>query len=192
MISEELKRLVKKQELALRGIWVAFLAAVLLFCITGKIVMGDAAASHLQPEMFVYICYLAAITLTFGSLVVPRLMLSDRKLKAKLAVRHTPKEAAIKDRTGQVVQEELEKLERLTPVELELYLIANSYMVPLLISLVLAEAITIIGLVAAVSRLNFNSMMPFVGVTVVLYILFFPRLTPFLERAERLAGQLTN
>jgi len=129
---------------------------------------------------------LVAVSLGIASILWWRLHLSDDRLKANLAREVSARSLASNRQTGQIDEDRLSEIERLSEFEQKLLSYASGYPLPFVVSLLLNGVIPIPGVVLAFLTANPTKMVPFALAAIILNVLMFPRLTALVNRASLL------
>lgn len=144
------------------------------------------AARELPQGLTLALAIVACGTAAFG-FVVPRIFLSDDKLRAAFAAEASPETLLRALQPGSVDPERLREIEQLSPHERRLLRLPALAFMPLVLRLVLHESIGIYGLVLSFLSRRFEPVLPFLIAAIALNLLARPPLRKLAERAALLA-----
>ena len=170
-----------------------FVNSMLWFVLTSSIFIYAAVAfllaqkgpgpSDLPPALQIALSVVAILT-GLASLLAPRVLLSDDRIRQAMQPDVDPVTLARHPKLGIVEEERLLKIQTLNPAERKLLQLPGLYFTPFILRLVLNESIVIYGLVIAILSHSFG---PIAAAAVVLNLTCLPRIDQLLERASRLA-----
>src|SRR6266436_7279175 len=161
MQSETFQSLVKPLEKICRIIWLAFLAAVVMYvgcayALRSQIPGGvGPALSHTLTIYLVILSLVAAVLAPY----LPRLLLSDSRLRE--IIDQPPETTARDSRTDIVDEDRLTRIRTLSPDEQQLFALVPAYFVPFVVRLAFNESIALYGLVLALVSKSFAVILPF-------------------------------
>lgn len=188
MVSPVLHDLLRPQLLVLRLLWTALTVSIAIYVAVAWLVVAEGPLAGEAPPAVALVLGAVALTTVVLSFLVPRLLLSDERLRALVADASPDVERlAVDPRTQQVDPERQRRLAQLSPGERRLLPVAAAAQAPLVVRLALNEAVAIFGFVLALLTGDVAALLPFAAVALVLNVLAWPRLDPLLERARTVA-----
>jgi hypothetical protein len=187
MVSPELRELLRAVEFTQRILWFALTASSVVYVGVGyALVATGGVGGGPLPEAARFALLAAALVAGVLALVVPRRLLSDDRVRERVAAEPDLRRLAADPRGGRVDDGLLARIQRLSSVEQRLFGAATASTVPLLVGLALSEGVALIGLVLCLLCSDLGSLVALVVVSIVLNATMFPRIDRFLERASRL------
>ena len=186
MVTTELREILQSTARILWILWFAMTAAIWLYVAVAFFIAGSGTRPATPEPMLSWVFAGLAAAMSVASLLLPRLLGSDERLRAALEAPVDLQGLARDPRTGKADPERLQRLERLSAVEQKLLAVPGFVFLPTVLSLALSETVAIFGLVLAFLTRSFDVILPFAIAATVLNLLLRPSLEPVLERASRL------
>jgi hypothetical protein len=178
--SELLQAIESRQKLIWLGLTVSSTVYVPLAFVDATITAGRELVQNLG-----WAFYALAGVLAVASVMIRKCSLSTWWLKAQWHRQVSPRQLATADtETGQMGDDQLAELGSLNETEIRLLGLAQTNLVPLLLSLGLNDLIAVTGLVLVLCGASKTSLIPFLGTAILLNIGMYPRLDAIIERAE--------
>jgi hypothetical protein len=126
--------------------------------------------------------YLIAGAIAALSLLLRSRMLSEGHIYDKLKEEVDPQGLATNRETGQIDQERLQTIKKLTPLEMKVIGLSGMYFTALLLSLTMNEAVALFGMLLAILEQRAEPVIPFAAAALALNLLIFPRFNQFVDR----------
>jgi F0F1-type ATP synthase membrane subunit c/vacuolar-type H+-ATPase subunit K len=169
-------------------LWVALTMSIVIYVGVAWMVASQRAESRpLDPTLELGVT-LVAFLLAGASVVMPRWLLSDDRIREFLGKEWSPAEFLGNRRPIAGMDAVVAKLRLLPEHERKLAGVPALFFTPFILRMVLNEAVAILGLVLAFLSGRFEPVLPFAITAIVLNLLAFPRLDPLIERVEMLQG----
>jgi hypothetical protein len=188
MLSDTLKELLRPLELVPRVIWAALTLSMLIYvCVVYYMAQAGQLSSVVNAEVakgLLTVCPLVAAVLACVSFLVRRLPLSERLVKARLA---SPIELSChftNPQTGLVNEQKRAKIESLSQREKKLLQVSTMCFPPTLLSMVVNEAIVILGLLLAILTGAPTAIVPYALIGITLNAVMFPSIRTFVEKVQ--------
>lgn len=167
-------------------LWAVLTFSLVLYGVVALVVARPEEGRELSSTLTVVFAGVAC-AIAVVAFRVPAIMLSDERLRALLAPEPSPDELARHPQTGRIDPERRRRIAELPPHEQRLLRLPVAAQTPLILRLVLHEAIGILGLVLSFLSLRFAPAVPFLLAAIVLNVLARPQLRALCERGARLA-----
>jgi hypothetical protein len=168
-------------------LWGLLTASIFFYGVIAYLLAQKSAGpTDLQDGLQLALAGVAVLT-GLGSLVVPRILLSDDRLREAMRKEPDPEVLAQHSRPGAVSDERLRQIQSLSSADRKLLQLPGLYFTPFILRLVINESIAIYGLVLALISHSFEPMIPFAVAAIALNLTCMPRIEPMLDRAARLA-----
>jgi hypothetical protein len=180
---ETFQSLVKPLERVGRTIWLAFLAAVVMYvgcayALRSQIPGGvGPALSHTLTIYSVILSLVAAVLAPY----LPRLLFPDSRLRQ--IIDQPPETTARNPRTGIVDEDRLTRIRTLSPDEQRLLALVPACFVPFVVRLAFNESIALYGLLLALLSKSFAVILPFAIASFALNLMVPSPLNSALDRA---------
>jgi hypothetical protein len=184
MESETFNELLQTVKFRQRLIWFGFTASFIVYIPLLLIDNLTIFTEQYFIQNMDWAFYALATVLAGGSVMSRRYFLSSRWLESQAHKEVALRQLAIDEEDDQVDLDKLAKIESLDKAEVKFLAVAQWHLWPLLISLMLNEFVAMVGLAFVLSGANKISMLPFIGVSIVLNVLMYPRLEDIIERAR--------
>jgi len=186
MVSPALLELMKPQLLTLRIIWAALTVSIPLYVFVAWWLAHRPGPDVPLPPAMVWAFALGAVPLVMASFLLPRALLSAERLRAVMAAPAPSPEPGRDPRTGRPDARRARLLAQVSARERSLLQLGRVAPTPVLIRLVLNEAVALFGFVLSVLSRDFAPAVPFAAVALALNLAAWPRFEPLLERARTL------
>jgi hypothetical protein len=108
-------------------------------------------------------------------------MLSEGHIYDKLKEEVDPQGLATNRETGQIDQERLQTIKKLTPLEMKALGLSGMYFTTLVLSLAMNEAVALFGMLLTILEQRFEPVIPFAAAALALNLLVFPRFNQFVD-----------
>lgn len=185
MLSPELQKLLKPILVVQKILWAALTLSIFahvaaaFFVLSGSTGGGPARSPAVAP-----LFYTLAMGAALFSVLYRRRAFSEERLRARLREEHTFGLRHSGDVTSPRLAARLQAVEDLPPADRRLLFLAGSLTVPIIVCLVINEAIAILGLVLAFTSVSATAAVPFGAVALVLNFMMFPRTAEILTGAQ--------
>lgn len=186
MVTTELRELLQGTSRILWVLWFAMTASIWLYVAVAFFVTGGARGPGAPEPMISWILGALGVAMGVTSLLLPRFLGSDERLRATLEAPVDLESLARDPRTGAADPERLRRLERLSETERKLLTVPAFVFLPTILPLALNESVALFGLVLVFLTRSFDVILPFAIAATVLNLLSRPALDSVLERASRL------
>lgn len=187
MSSPTLRELLRPAMVVNSVLWFVLTASIFVYGAVAFLLAQQGPGPSDPPPALPIVFSVLAVLTGLASLLVPRVLLSDRRIRQAMQPDVDPVTLARNPKLGVVDEERLRKIRTLDPSERKLLQLPGLYFTPFILRLVLNESIVIYGLVIAILSHSFAPILPFAAAAVVLNLVCLPRIDPLLERASRLA-----
>jgi hypothetical protein len=189
MFSQTFQKIAGARQRTLAIIWGSFLMSLIVLTVAAHIVLKKTDTRAATPPPFDVVSMLAAAAVISGAaaLGLYRYRSSDGFFKKVLSEKPDVKSMATDPRSRAVNVPYLEQLQSLPLDEIKLVRILSKSQALLLISLALNESVAVLGFCSAIFTRNFESMLPFAGVSLLLALWMPPSQRRLMERAAALA-----
>ena len=184
-ISRELKEFLEPSRRLWLVLWFAMTFSMVIYVLVAFLVSRQHSPADLSSGLLTAFGGIAAVA-TLASLLIPRFLPSDDRLRSELNSDFDPESLARNPQTGSVNQDRLQKIALVAPYEQKFMVLPFLYFTPFILRLVINEAVAIFGLVLSILSHSLAPMLPFIAVAIILNLAAFPRLDPMIERASRL------
>jgi hypothetical protein len=188
MLSDTLKELLRPLEIVPRIIWAAFTLSMLIYvCIVYYMAWAGQLSSLVNADVakvLLTVCPVVAAVLVCVSFLVRRLPFSGRLVKARLA---SPIELSChftNPHTRLINEHKRAKIESLSHTEQKLLQVSTMCFPPTLLSMVLNEAIVILGLLLAILTGTTTAIVPYAVIGITLNVVMFPSIRAFVEKVQ--------
>lgn len=187
MISKNLKELIRPVILVQKFIWfiivfsILFYIVLLYYLLGGTMITGTSTGYGLEVLIYILSSSSAA-----GSVYYYRYSISDGKLRKFMEQDLNIGQLAKYQRTSEVDDEKLDKLNSIPNVEAKIYSLMFEFQKSITISLLLSELIVIFGSTVSLLNGDFSRIVPFAIVSVILCIWMFPNPQSLIKRAHKL------
>jgi hypothetical protein len=186
MISSYLDDVIRSSRVANWSIWVVISVSIGLYGVVAWVKAEPPGILLAELEPLPSALAVTALLTAGVSLLVPRFLLSDKKLHACLQPEPNARELATNAETGVVDLDSLAKIQALDPSEQKLARIPGLYFTPFILRIVLNDAIAIYGLVLSFMTQTFAPIVPYLAVALLLNLTAMPRLDGLMERASQI------
>lgn len=182
MPSETLKRVLRPRVFVMKLLWAAMTFTILLY--VGLAYFLNAQGQPPQPvdNSLKIALYLIAGAIAVLSLLLRSRMLSEGHIYDKLKEEVDPQGLATDRETGQIDQERLQTIKKLTPLEMKVIGLSGMYFTALIMSLAMNEAVALFGMLLAILEQRVEPVIPFAAAALALNLLIFPRFNQFVDR----------
>jgi F0F1-type ATP synthase membrane subunit c/vacuolar-type H+-ATPase subunit K len=188
MSSTTLRELLRPAMFVNSALWLVLTASIFLYAMVAYLLAQRSPVPTDVPEALQLALTGIAILTGLGSVLVPRVLLSDDRIRKAMGPEPDPATLARHPKLGVVDEERLRRIETLSGWERKLLLLPTLYFTPFILRLALNEAIAIYGFVLAFVAHSFAPMLPFAAAAIILNLGCLPRIDPLLDRAARLAA----
>lgn len=169
MLSKEFQSAAAPMLRTMRVIWGAFVAAAIIYCGLAYYVTSNRTQVLEPPAILVMVLTVMAVVTLFGSFVVPRFMLTRKRLEAAQSY------------TGGIKFPDPARVSNLPEQERKLPGILALYQTTMIVSMAMVEAASIYGLILVILGKPWVFMLPFAAATILFAIPHFPRPESVLE-----------
>jgi len=184
MLSDELRQAIKGDVLRHRLLWVASISSIAIYCVVAAIVAQQGGEGKNVPDMVRWALTAAGAGMLVGAFSVRRVLLSPARVHKILEVPVELEELARNPNTGQVQQERLALLRKLSEEDVRLCGLAAACLKPYLLTLAMVDVCAIIGLVLAILQRDLGVVLLFAIPAGAVSVVHFPNLEGFLENAR--------
>lgn len=182
MPSETLKRVLRPRVFVMKLLWAAMTFTILLFVGLGYFLSAQGQSPRPVENSLKMALYLIAGAIAALSLLLRSRMLSEGHIYDKLKEEVDPQGLATNRETGQIDQERLQTIKKLTPLEMKVIGLSGNYFTALILSLAMNEAIAMFGMLLAILEGRLEPIIPFAAAALALNLLVFPRFNQFVDR----------
>ncbi len=168
-------------------LWGLLTASIFLYGLVAYLLAQRSAGPTDVPEAFQLALAGVAVLTGLGSLAVPRIFLSDDRIREAMRKEPDPEVLSRHSAPGTSSDERLRQIQSLSSTDRKLLQLPGLFFTPFILRLVINESIAIYGLVLALMSHSFEPMIPFAVAAIALNLTCMPRLEPMLDRAARLA-----
>ncbi len=187
MSSPALRELLRPAMFVNSMLWFVLTASIFIYAAIAFL-LAQKGPGPTSPSPALQMAFAGIAILTgLGSLLVPRILLSDDRVRQAMQPDPDPAALARHPKLGIVDEDRLRKIQALSALERKLLQLPGLYFTPFILRLVLNESIAIYGFVLSFLAHSFAPMLPFAAAAIVLNLTCFPRIDRLLERAARLA-----
>jgi len=187
MSSPALRELLRPAIFVNSMLWFVLTASIFIYAAVAFLLERSGPGPTELPSGLQMALSVVATLTGAASLLVPRVLLSDDRLRQVMKRDADPVALARHPKLGTVNEDRLRKIQALDGSERKLLQLPGLYFTCFILRLVLNESIVIYGLVMAFLSHSFAPILPFAAAAVLLNLTCFPRIEPLLERAGRLA-----
>lgn len=189
MMPQPMSNWIKRQQLAQSILWAAMVFSVLVYAAIPYLMQlqGNLEGIANQREQLTQTLELIFIVLTpiciLGSLLLGRVLLSQRRILRLLSQEKTPEQLA--SRKGQVDTAVADQLRSVDPQQLRWGNLVGPYLTTMMLRLAVAEIVAIVSLIMAIVFADPARTIVGAGISLFLMVLAFPRLGTFIEKQQR-------
>ena len=185
VVSENVREMLRPMVVATTVLWVAVTVTIVGLVVAATFV-APGSAPRAIPEGLHNSLVTVAVLCGIGSIWFRRRMLSDQKLQAVLSTDAASACLDCAQGNDGLDESKLERIESLGVFERRVLALPRWHFLPFLISLMLNEAVVVVGFVIVVLSAGGESIVPFAVAALILNILMFPRFESLLSRAQGL------
>lgn len=186
MISPTLRELLRPAMFAPKMLWFVLTASILIYGVLAHLLAQQSDGTTAVDPAIRLAISMTAIAAGTASLLVPRFLLSDERVRRTLQPPVNSEEFASIPGSDAIDENRLNQVRQLSDSEQKMLRLPALLFTPFILRLVLNESIAISGLVLSLLSHSLTPFLPFAVIAIVLNVIGRPQIDPVLERAARL------
>ena len=186
--SDQFEKFLKPKIFVIRILWFSLTIPILFYIFIAYFVSfrTDYLDSKSLEITLKYVFYGAGLIIIVLSLMIKKILFSNKKIIAQLKKEVNPEDLAINPETKEIDQDKLERLSQLSEQELKLISLANWYTVRFIMQMSICEAIPILGLLLSFITYRPSEILPFAIVSFILCLAFYNGLNSVIEKGSKI------
>ncbi len=182
----QFEQIMRSKSNVIKILWLSMLVSIILYIglVYFNYVEMHPSSSAIESETFEYLLSAAGGILALSSMMVRRVVFSEKKLLLQLRKEIRPDELAFNAKTKTINHGELRKFNALSERELKLVALTGWYAVRMLILTAMYQAITIVGFILALMTRQPSAVVPFGMVSICLCLTIYNGLNKVIEEGK--------
>ncbi|MBI3039748.1 hypothetical protein HYY75_12015 [bacterium] len=180
--SKNLHELLDQQIFFQKLIWFMLTGSIFVYIFIAFIITTQLKLEFADmPDSVFLIVKILSFGCGIAAIFLRKHILSDEYVKSRISKENSPEDLAKLVKSGKPILDLVGKIEKLTPPEREIYGACKWYFRAEIICLALGDNVVILGFLNSILVKNWQSILPYAGVTLALNFAMFPRFHHFIR-----------